>query len=367
MKNWKKNKPHSNKLQKLEKHRAWAKKHREKLQEIRKENRENAFDCGRIKAKKSLGQNFLHDFSVVENICKSVEIKDKIIVEIGSGTGFLTREILKNEPKKLVLIEKDTHLFKLLQKTFDREIESGKVEAKNDDALIINISELAQNIYKFDKNVRELERDVGKLDKNVGKLNNDAGEFERNFAKLKQNKENEQNKRNEKNKKNVNENKAGQITIIANLPYNIGTTLVINWLEWLDNIDNIVVMLQKEVVDRICAIPKTKDYGRISVLAQSLCDVKKLFDVKPECFNPRPKVTSSVVKITPKKVSNRPNSDVVKELNRICKVAFSQRRKKLSNVFKNTEFADKFSNDILEKRAEELSVEEYLQLAKIVE
>lgn len=301
-------KPHSNKLQKLEKHRAWAKKHREKLQEIREKNRESAFDCGRIKAKKSLGQNFLHDFSVVENICKSVEIKDKIIVEIGSGTGFLTREILKNEPKKLVLIEKDTHLFKLLQKTFDREIESGKVEAKNDDALRINISELANT-----------------------------------------------------------ESSGEKITIIANLPYNIGTTLVINWLECLDCIDNIVVMLQKEVVDRICAIPKTKDYGRISVLAQSLCDVKKLFDVKPECFNPRPKVTSSVVKITPKEKNSRPNADVVKELNRICKVAFSQRRKKLSNVFKNTEFAGKFSNDILEKRAEELSVEEYLQLAKIAE
>lgn len=299
-------KPCSNKLQKLKKHRAWAKKHREKLQEIRKEKKENACDCERIKAKKSLGQNFLHDFSVVENICKSVEIKDKIIVEIGSGTGFLTREILKNEPKKLVLIEKDTHLFKLLQKTFDREIESGKVEVKNDDALRINVSELANAEGK-------------------------------------------------------------KITIIANLPYNIGTTLVINWLECLDCIENIVVMLQKEVVDRICAIPKTKDYGRISVLAQSLCDVKKLFDVKPECFNPRPKVTSSVVKITPKEKNSRPNADVVKELNRICKVAFSQRRKKLSNVFKNTEFVGKFSNDILEKRAEELSVEEYLQLAKIVE
>ena len=296
-----KQKTKGNKLQKLEKHRAWVKRHKEE----RRRNNEIAKGFGGaefagVKAKKSLGQNFLHDVSVVENICKSVEIDGKIVVEVGPGTGFLTHEILKHEPKKLILVEKDTHLFRGLQKTFNREVDAGKIEILNEDALKINIGELAKT----------------------------EGE---------------------------------KVNIIANLPYNIGTTLVINWLEWLDGIENIVVMLQKEVVDRICATPNTKDYGRISVLAQVLCNCQKLFDVRPECFNPRPKVMSSVVKIVPKDV--KISKEIMKKLDKICRFAFNQRRKKLSNAFKKTEFESVLTDDLKDKRAEELTVEEYRKLA----
>lgn len=295
------NKTKGNKLQKLEKHRAWVKKHKEE----RRRNNEIAkgfggAEFGGVKAKKSLGQNFLHDVSVVENICKSVEIDGKIVVEVGPGTGFLTHEILKHEPKKLILVEKDTHLFRGLQKTFNREVDAGKIDILNEDALKMNIGELAKT----------------------------EGE---------------------------------KVNIIANLPYNIGTTLVMNWLEWLDGIENIVVMLQKEVVDRICATPNTKDYGRISVLAQTLCDCKKLFDVKPECFNPQPKVMSSVVKIVPKNVEI--SKETMKKLDKICRFAFNQRRKKLSNAFKKTEFESVLTDELKDKRAEELTVEEYRKLA----
>ncbi len=249
-----------------------------------------------IFAKKSLGQNFLNNFSVVENMCKNVKIENKVVLEIGPGTGFLTKEIIKHNPKKLILIEKDERLIKKLNEDF-----SDIADIINADALKINIIDIAKT---------------------------------------------------EKQK----------ITIIANLPYNIGTTLIINWLKCIENIENIVVILQKEIVDRFCAIPKTKNYGRVSVLIQSVCDIKKLFDIKPECFTPQPKVMSSVVKITQKQ--EHMNEMIIYKLNEICKIAFSQRRKKLSNVFKKTNFNGFFSHDILEKRAEEISVKEYIELAK---
>ena len=295
------NKTKGNKLQKLEKHRAWVKKHKEERMrnnEIAKGFRNTEF--GGVKAKKSLGQNFLHDVDVVENICKSVEIEGKIVVEVGPGTGFLTHEILKHEPKKLILVEKDTHLFRGLQKTFNREVDNGQIEILNEDALKINISELAKAY----------------------------GE---------------------------------KVNIIANLPYNIGTMLVMNWMEQLDGVENIVVMLQKEVVDRICATTNTKDYGRISVLIQTLCDAEKLFDVRPECFNPRPKVMSSVVKIVPNDV--KISKEAMKTIDKVCRIAFNQRRKKLSNAFKNTEFESCLTDVLKDRRGEELSVADFLQFA----
>jgi 16S rRNA (adenine1518-N6/adenine1519-N6)-dimethyltransferase len=249
-------------------------------------------------AKKSLGQNFLNDFLVVKDICKAANIENKIVLEVGPGTGFLTRGIINHKPKKLILIEKDRRLMLTLQKNFGE-----LAEIINADALKLDVSEISKA---------------------------------------------------EKQK----------ITIISNLPYNIGTTLVLNWLNDIDHIEDIVVMLQKEVVDRICASPRTKDYGRISILIQSICDVKKLFDVKPECFNPKPKVMSSIVKITPKH-SNKIDKYTFRTLDKICKIAFSQRRKKLSNVFKNTDFYKILNEDIINKRAEELSVEEYIQLSNV--
>ena len=285
----------TNKHQKLEKHRAWAKRHRAVRQaEFQARGGE------RVKAKKSLGQNFLHDVRVVEGICNSVEIDGKVVVEIGPGTGFLTQEILLHKPKKLILIEKDNELFAKLNKKFQGEIDSELMEIFNDDAM------------KFD----------------AGTL------FER-FGE--------------------------KITIIANLPYNIGTTLVMNWMGQLDFVENIVVMLQKEVVERIVAVPQTHDYGRISVLIQTMCDCKKLFDVKPECFHPQPKVVSSVVKITPK--PTRVTEEQYKTLDEFCRIAFSQRRKKLSNTLKNSRFLDLLPKEFLEKRAEEISAQEFNNIA----
>ena len=91
------------------------------------------------------------------------------------------------------------------------------------------------------------------------------------------------------------------IYLIANLPYNIASTLIINWLQYINNFKFIIVMVQKEVADRLTAKTSSKSYGRLSVLVQQYCYVEKKFDIKPENFSPRPKVNSSIVVITPKK------------------------------------------------------------------
>ena len=159
---------HGNKLQKLEKHRAWKKKHRaNRLADIK------AQECERIFAKKSLGQNFLHEKWVVEKICANANIQEQNVLEIGPGTGFLTQEICRNNPKKLLLIEKDTRFI-------------GDLRQKFMDAEIIN-----KDATKID-----FENDILPLFGNNNNITNDE-----------------------------------KFTLIANLPYNVGTTITINFLQ----------------------------------------------------------------------------------------------------------------------------------------
>lgn len=91
------------------------------------------------------------------------------------------------------------------------------------------------------------------------------------------------------------------IYLIANLPYNIASTLIINWLQYIDSFKTIIVMVQKEVADRLVAKTSSKSYGRLSVLVQQYCYVEKKFDIKPENFSPKPKVDSSIIVMAPKK------------------------------------------------------------------
>ena len=274
-----------------------------------------------IVAKKSLGQNFLQAQWVVEDICKHVDIEDKIILEVGAGTGFLTREILKHNPRKMIIIEKDRRMIEILQNLCKELHCEGKVKIINGDALKYKITDVLNEAI--------------------------CGDSEYNDCQ------------------NINNEK---LTIIGNLPYNVGTTLVVDWNKQVENINEIVVMLQKEVVDRICATTNTKDYGRISVLIQANCKVKKLFDVSPECFNPKPKVMSSIVKIVPKDNNELITQSQYQKLDEFCKVAFSQRRKKLSNVLKNGKFNDIILPDFVAEnsRAEDLSVEKYMKIINTI-
>lgn len=115
--------------------------------------------------------------------------------------------------------------------------------------------------------------------------------------------------------------------VIANLPYNVATPLLLAWLRHSDAFATIVVMLQKEVVDRLAAKPRTKDFGRLSVIAQWLCTVEPMFDVNPRAFTPPPKVTSTVVRLTPRSAPLAPARFA--SLEKVTAAAFNQRRKML--------------------------------------
>ncbi len=251
-------------------------------------------------AKKSLGQNFLFDHKITDKIAnKSGQIEGKNILEIGPGPAGLTRSILKNNPKKLVVIEQDERAISLLEeiKTYYPNL-----EIIHGDALKIDANKIFSN-QKF--------------------------------------------------------------KIIANLPYNIGTVLLFQWLENLQNIESMTLLLQKEVVQRIISKPNSKKYGRLAVMINSFCESKSLFDIAPGSFVPAPKVTSSLVQITPLEKLN--NNIDFKVLSKICAAAFSQRRKMLRSSLKslNIDVEDLLTKCNIDPslRAEQLSLEDFSKLA----
>ena len=153
--------------------------------------------------------------------------------------------------------------------------------------------------------------------------------------------------------------------IVANLPYNVSTALLVRWLHQADEIAEMVLMFQKEVADRLAAVPRTKDYGRLSVLTQHVCTVQRLFDVAPLAFVPPPKVVSSVVRLTPKPAGERLAN--LGPLERMTAAAFGQRRKMLRSAL-NRILADPVgvltAMDIPPTaRAEELAVGQFVRLA----
>ena len=252
-----------------------------------------------IRAKKSLGQNFLIDKLVLEKIVNIVEIENKHVIEIGPGTGNLTSHILKHNPKKLVVIEKD------------------KI--------------LANNLYEIFKN-------------QITVINEDILNI---------------------NEKLIFNEKA---IVFGNLPYNISTEILSKWILNLKNIfwfDSLVLMFQKEVADRIIAKINTSNYGRLSIISNWKLNIKKICDIKPEAFSPKPKIDSSLLFFYPKKkfieIKN-PNN-----LEKVTRIFFNQRRKMLKKPFNQL-----FNGDqkILEKlkidlnlRPQNLSLDTYYKLA----
>lgn len=157
-----------------------------------------------------------------------------------------------------------------------------------------------------------------------------------------------------------------KIKIIANLPYNVGTELVFRWLDEVQLIDSITIMLQKEVVDRIASPPGSKKYGKLSIMCQLICNCEKLFDVNPEAFHPPPKVTSSIVHLKPKQ--DIPSIDVIGNVRKITHMAFNARRKMLRSALKNLhpniESLLTESEISPELRPEDLSLDDYIRLAR---
>jgi 16S rRNA (adenine1518-N6/adenine1519-N6)-dimethyltransferase len=157
----------------------------------------------------------------------------------------------------------------------------------------------------------------------------------------------------------------GNIKIVANLPYNIGTPLLISWLSNLDRVQSMTLMFQKEVALRLTAAPRSKAYGRLSVLTQWLCEAKRLFDLPPSAFVPAPKVTSTVVRLTPKQVKTEEKA-LFPLIEKITQHAFGQRRKMIRSSLKPLFSAEELTKLGLNPnvRAEELSVSDYVHLAQ---
>jgi len=252
------------------------------------------------KAKKSLGQNFLVDHNILEQIVNSVEIKNREILEIGPGTGNLTAHILKKNPKKIYVIEKDNDLSLFLKKKFNDEI-----NIINDDVLKISENKISKE----------------------------------------------------------------KLTVFGNLPYNISTEILSKWIVNLDEnfwFSELVLMFQKEVADRIIAKSCTSKYGRLSILSSWKLNVKKIIDVKPESFLPKPKIDSSLLVFSPrKKIFKLSNA---KNLEMITRVFFNQRRKMIkkpfNQLFKDAkEIANKFDID-LNLRPQNLKPDTYYKLVK---
>jgi 16S rRNA (adenine1518-N6/adenine1519-N6)-dimethyltransferase len=253
-----------------------------------------------IKAKKSLGQNFLIDRNVLEQIVNTVQITNQEILEIGPGTGNLTTYILKKNPKKIYVVEKDNDLAVLLREKFNNEIN------------IIN-------------------NDILKVDE--GKISDE------------------------------------KLTVFGNLPYNISTKILSKWIVNLEKhfwFNNLVLMFQKEVADRIIAECNTSKYGRLSILSYWKLNIKKIIDIKPESFSPKPKIDSSLLLLTPKKKFF--NVKDPKNLEMITRIFFSQRRKMLkkpfNQVFKNPKEVSKKFNIDLNLRPQNLTPEVYFNLVK---
>ena len=158
-----------------------------------------------------------------------------------------------------------------------------------------------------------------------------------------------------------------KLRIIGNLPYNISTPLLFHLFENFSCIKDMHFMLQKELVDRICADPGTKKYGRLSVMSQFYCSVEPLFEVAPESFTPSPKVISAIVKLTP---HSQPPVQVesLAHFNKVVRTAFSQRRKTLRNSLKSLISEEKIRALSIDPgvRAESISLNDFAKLSNTV-
>lgn len=153
----------------------------------------------------------------------------------------------------------------------------------------------------------------------------------------------------------------GPFTVVGNFPYNISTQILFKILDWRVQVESMVGMFQKEVAQRVAAREGSKVYGVLSVLVQAFFEVTYLFDVSEGCFNPPPKVKSGVIRLLPRKEPPAMQSE--KAFTLLVKTAFNQRRKTLRNAVKGLFSAEELQDPIFNKRAEQLSVEDFAQLS----
>ena len=258
-----------------------------------------------LDAKKALGQNFLLDLNLTQKIARTAgSLEDATVIEVGPGPGGLTRAILSLGARKLIAIERDSRCLPALADISDHY--PGRLEVIEGDALKVDFAELARQ-----------------------------------------------------------SGAEGPIRIIANLPYNVGTQLLVNWLTaetWPPFYASMTLMFQREVGLRIVADETNDHYGRLGVLAGWRTEARMAFDVPPQAFTPPPKVTSTVVHLEPRE---NPIPCSLSALERVTQAAFGQRRKMLRQSVKSLGGETLLAKAEIDpqRRAETLSVEEFCRLA----
>ena len=258
-----------------------------------------------LDAKKSLGQNFLFDLNLTQKIARTAgKLDDVTVFEVGPGPGGLTRAILSLNAKKVIAVERDERALPVLAEISDHY--PGRLDVISGDALKVDFAALAP--------------------------------------------------------------KDGPSTIIANLPYNVGTQLLLNWLlppVWPPFWQSLTLMFQKEVGQRIVAGPDDDHYGRLGVLAGWRTEARMAFDVPPQAFSPPPKVTSTVVHLEPRA---NPIPCDARKLGQVTEAAFGQRRKMLRQSLKSIGGEALLTKADIDpqRRAETLSVEEFCRLANLI-
>lgn len=266
-----------------------------------------------LTAKKNLGQNFLLDLNLTAKIARQAGgLAGCLAMEIGPGPGGLTRALLA-QGAYVIAIERDERCLPILAEI--QRHYPGRLHIISADALQCDFAALLSPPP---------------------------------FAGI----------------------KAQKPKIIANLPYNIGTELLLSWLltePWPPFYQSLTLMFQKEVAERITATPGDKAYGRLSVLANWRCETELVMQLPPQAFTPPPKISSAVVHFTPRP---QPLLCSAQDLGKITHAAFGQRRKMLRQSLKSLSFGGMSANDFLEKcaiaptrRAETLTIEEFTRLA----
>jgi 16S rRNA (adenine1518-N6/adenine1519-N6)-dimethyltransferase len=261
-----------------------------------------------LRAKKALGQNFILDLNLTRRIAREAQIGGATVYEVGPGPGGLTRALLAEGAEHVIAVERDQRALPAL----------GEIAAASAGAL---------EIVEGDA----LEIDEPALLKRLGVR--------------------------------------APVTVVANLPFNVGTALLIKWLtlpDWPPWWSSLTLMFQKEVARRVCAKPGTEDYGRLSVLAHWRTQARILFDVSPRAFVPPPKVTSSVLRVEPL-LAPRCQAEL-RDLEAVTQAAFGQRRKMLRGSLKalTPDAAALLAHADVDgtMRAEDLDLEQFCALAR---
>ena len=269
----------------------------------------------KIKANKNLGQNFLIDDIALQDIADGADLQENdLVIEIGPGLGSLTKLLLE-KARKVICIEIDKKMVKILK---DRFIAYNNLEIINDDVLRINLNELIKIEKEKDSEIKN-------------------------------------------------------VKVVANLPYYITTPIIMNLVEKDLDIDSITVMIQKEVAERLIAIPGTKEAGAITYTIYYYCETKKIREVENTCFIPEPEVTSEVINL---KLRKEPDVKVKdkKVMFKIIKSAYMQRRKTILNslsqvgVFKNKEQGVEFLKKLglrEDIRPENMKIEDFAKLTDL--